>query len=155
LPADERRGIFNQVGFLAANSTSANPDPIHRGVFIASRVLCLNIAAPPDGVPPLPPITGGTNREVVANHTESSPVCQACHAQLIKPLGSTFENDDAAGAYRTPDNGEAVDASAEPMIDGERRSVQNPVELAEALAESRQAHECFASHLVEYAFGRS
>src|SRR5690606_28013860 len=46
LPEDERRGIFNQVGFLAANATSVNPDPIHRGVFIATRVLCLRIAAP-------------------------------------------------------------------------------------------------------------
>jgi hypothetical protein len=155
LPEDERRGIFNQLGFLAANSTSVNPDPIHRGVFIATRVLCLGIAAPPDGVPPLPPIENGTNREIVANHTESSPVCRACHAQLINPLGFPFENYDASGAYRTTDNGEPVDASSAPFIDGAPLPVENAVELAEALGQSPQAHECFASHLLEYTFGRT
>jgi hypothetical protein len=154
LPEDERRGIFNQIGFLAANATSVNPDPIHRGVFIATRVLCLGIAAPPDGVPPLPPIVNGTNREIVENHTQSSPVCQACHASLINPFGFPFENYDASGAYRTTDNGEPVDASSAPVIDGEPLAVENSVELAEALGRSRQAHECFSSHLVEYAFGR-
>jgi hypothetical protein len=154
LPEDERRGIFNQIGFLAANATSINPDPIHRGVFIATRVLCLGIAAPPDGVPPLPPIVNGTNREIVENHTQSSPVCQACHATVINPFGFPFENYDASGAYRTTDNGEPVDASSAPIIDGEPLAVENSVELAEALGRSRQAHECFSSHLLEYAFGR-
>lgn len=154
LPANERRGFFNQVGFLAANSTSSNPDPIHRGVFIATRVLCLAIAAPPDGVPPLPPIENGTNRQVVENHTQSSPVCQACHATLINPFGFTFENYDASGAYRSVDHGEPVDARTEPVIDGEPRDIGNSIELVEALSESRQANECFVSHLAEYAFGR-
>lgn len=154
LPQNERRGILNQVGFLAANATSINPDPIHRGVFVATRVLCLRIAAPPDGVPPLPPIEDGTNREIVANHTESSPVCRTCHGTLINPLGFAFENYDAAGAYRTTDNGEPVDASVAPSLDGAAVDVENSVELAEALGQSRQAHECFSSHLVEYAFGR-
>jgi hypothetical protein len=154
LPDSQRRGIFNQLGFLAANATSTNPDPIHRGVFIATRVLCIGIAAPPDGVPPLPPIQNGTNREIVANHTESSPVCKACHGTIINPLGFTFENYDAAGAYRTLDHGEPVDAHTTPNLDGEQREIANSVELADALGQSRQAHECFSSHLVEYAFGR-
>jgi len=154
LPENERRGIFNQVGFLAANATSVNPDPIHRGVFIATRALCLRIAAPPDGVPPLPPIENGTNREIVANHTESSPVCAACHGTLINPLGFAFENYDAAGAYRITDNGQPVDARVTPNLDGARVDIENSVELATALGQSRQAHECFSSHLVEYAFGR-
>lgn len=154
LPADQRRGFFNQLGFLAANATSVNPDPIHRGVFVATRVLCLGIAAPPDGVPPLPPIENGTNREIVENHTQSSPVCQACHATLINPLGFPFENYDAAGGYRTSDNGEPIDATSRPFIDGEPREIENSIQLAEVLSQSRQAHECFVSHLAEYAFGR-
>jgi hypothetical protein len=154
LPAAERRGFLNQIGFLAANSTSVNPDPIHRGVFVAKRLLCIQIAAPPDGVPPLPPVNQGTNRQVVENHTQTTGVCKGCHETLINPFGFPFENYDASGAYRTTDNGQAVDASASPIIDGQAVPVANSVELAEALATSRQAHECFASHLVEYAFGR-
>lgn len=154
LPEGERAGFLNQVGFLAANSTSVHPDPIHRGVFVATRMLCITIAAPPDGVPPLPPILEGTNRQVVENHTESAGVCRGCHETLINPFGFPFENYDASGAYRTSDNGLPVDASAAPFIDGEPVPVQNSRELAEALSTSPQAHECFASHLVEYAFGR-
>jgi len=154
LPENQRRGFLNQVGFLAANSTSVNPDPIHRGVFIAKRLLCLQIAAPPDGVPPLPPNNQGTNRQVVENHTQTNGVCKGCHETLINPFGFPFENYDASGAYRTTDNGQPVDASSSPFIDGEQIQVDNSLELAEALATSRQAHECFTSHLVEYAFGR-
>ncbi len=154
LPAGQRRGILNQIGFLAANATSVQPDPIHRGVFVATRVLCRTIAAPPDGVPPLPPVVDGTNREVVEKHTESSPVCRACHETQINPFGFPFENYDATGAYRSMDNGHPVDARTTPRLDGAELEVDNSLELADALSESPEAHECFVSHLLEYAFGR-
>src|SRR5690606_11779119 len=63
LPTDERRGLFTQIGFLAANSTSVNPDPIHRGVFLAKHIGCFTLAAPPDDIPELPsPKEDETNR---------------------------------------------------------------------------------------------
>jgi hypothetical protein len=154
LPRNERRGLFNQIGFLAANATSVQPDPIHRGVFMATRVLCLGLPAPPDGVPPLPPVVEGTNRQVVANHTESAALCRGCHQTVINPLGFPFEHYDATGAYRTIDNGLPVDSSSSMTIDGKAVALGNSLDLAEALATSRQAHECFVSHLVEYALGR-
>src|SRR4029078_12826942 len=73
---------------------------------------------------------------------------------IINPLGFTFENYDAAGAYRTLDHGEPVDAHTTPHLGGQQRESGNSGDLAEALGQSRQAHECFSSHLVEYAFGR-
>lgn len=155
LPADERRGLFTQVGFLAANSTSINPDPIHRGVFLAKRILCRSISAPPDNVTPLPPSGEGTNRDVVERHTESQAGCRSCHERHINPYGFVFENYDAVGAFRTIDNDLPVDASASPVLDGEERPVSGAVEFAEALAGSREAHECYARHLLEYAHGRN
>lgn len=155
LPADERRGLFTQAGFLAANATGIHPDPIHRGVFVAKRVLCRAIAAPPDNVTPLPPSGVGTNRQIVKEHTQSQASCASCHEQRINPYGFVFENYDAVGAFRTLDNNLPVDASATPMLDGAYVSVQNALEFATALAASREAHDCFARHLLEYALGRN
>jgi hypothetical protein len=155
LPAAERRGLFTQAGFLAANATGISPDPIHRGVFVAKRVLCREIAAPPDDVTPLPPSGIGTNRQIVEEHTESSPGCAYCHQQRINPYGFVFENYDAVGAYRTVDNGLPVNAAAVPMLDGDTLPVTGALEFATALSTSREAHDCFAQHLFEYALGRN
>lgn len=155
LPAEERRGVFTQAGFLAANATGVSPDPIHRGVFIAKRILCRSIAAPPNDVTPLPPSGLGTNRQMVEEHTQSGPGCASCHESRINPYGFVFENYDAVGSYRTLDNGFPVDASATPMLDGRYAAVDDAIGFASALASSREAHDCFARHLYEYAIGRS
>jgi hypothetical protein len=155
LPAGERRGLFTQAGFLAANATGISPDPIHRGVFIAKRVLCREIAAPPNDVTPLPASGLGTNRQIVEEHTESSPGCASCHRQRINPYGFVFENYDAVGAYRTIDNGLPVSAAAVPILDGDTVPVADALEFATALSTSREAHDCFAQHLFEYALGRN
>jgi hypothetical protein len=155
LPPDERRGLFTQAGFLASNATGVSPDPIHRGVFIAKRILCRAIAAPPDNVTPPPPSGVGTNRQIVEEHTESRPGCAACHEQRINPYGFVFENYDAVGAYRTTDNGLPVNAGAEPMLDGDSVPVDDALGFATALSTSREAHDCFARHLFEFALGRN
>lgn len=155
LPAGERRGLFTQAGFLAANATGISPDPIHRGVFIVKRVLCREIAAPPNDVTPLPPSGIGTNRQIVEEHTESSSGCASCHQQRINPYGFVFENYDAIGAYRTIDNDLPVSAAAVPMLDGDTVRVADALEFATALSTSREAHDCFARHLFEYALGRN
>jgi hypothetical protein len=151
----ERKGVFTQLGFLALKATSANPDPIHRGVHIARRFMCTPIAAPPAMVPPVPEAQGRTNRETVATHTEApGSSCATCHATIINPLGFPFENYDAIGSYRTTDNSHPVDASADPLIGGEKVHVSNALELAQALANSGAAHRCYAQRWLEYAYGR-
>jgi hypothetical protein len=151
----QRKGVFTQLGFLALNATSVNPDPIHRGVYIARRFACMQIAAPPAMVPPVPEAQGRTNRETVAAHTEApGSLCATCHAGIINPLGFPFENYDAIGSYRITDNSHPVDASADPLIAGEKVHVNNALELAQALANSAAAHRCYAQHWLEYAYGR-
>jgi Protein of unknown function (DUF1592)/Protein of unknown function (DUF1588)/Protein of unknown function (DUF1595)/Protein of unknown function (DUF1585)/Protein of unknown function (DUF1587) len=155
LPDSERRGILTQIGFLASNATSANPDPIHRGVFVARRILCLTISAPPEMIPPLPPAGGRTNRETVEQHTEqSATLCATCHKATINPLGFPFEGYDALGAFRTTDNGLPVDASSAPRIDGAETPVDDALGLVDAIAASTAAHACYAQHWLEFALGR-
>ena len=151
----ERKGLFTQVGFLAKNATSVNPDPIHRGVFVAKRMACILIAAPPDNVPDLPNFEGMTNRQAVEEHTEQEgSTCSACHSTLINPFGFPFENYDAMGAYRTMDGEFTVDPATTVLLDGEQVPVANALELADALAGSQAVHDCYLQHWIEYANGR-
>ncbi|MCB9756462.1 MAG: DUF1592 domain-containing protein [Myxococcales bacterium] len=155
LDPEERRGVFTQVGFLASNSTSVNPDPIHRGVFLVKEIVCLTVAAPPDGVPPVPPQADGkTNRQMVEEHTEvPGSVCVGCHGVFINPYGFPFEHYDAMGAYRIEDNGLPVDAATELTLGG-GIAVDNALDLVEALAGEQQAHDCYLEHWIEFAHGR-
>lgn len=155
LDPSQRRGIFTQVGFLAANASSVNPDPIHRGKFLAERVVCAELPAPPDMIPPLPDISGETNRESIEQLTEQpGTACAGCHTTLINPYGFPFENYDAVGAWRTQDDGFDVDASATITLDGEEHSVTNALELIDVLADSPSVHACYLRHWVEFAAGR-
>lgn len=156
LDASQRAGIFTQVGFLASNATSADPDPIHRGVFIARRVNCIPIQAPPDSLPPLPSPSGQSNRQLVTEHTEAEgTTCRNCHVTIINPFGFAYEHYDAIGAFRTEDRSHPVDARAEVMVDGGTAAVQDAVELAQVLADSANVHECMTGHLLAYAQGRN
>jgi hypothetical protein len=151
----ERRGLFTQIGFLAKNATSVNPDPIHRGVFVAKRMACMLIAAPPDNVPLLPDFEGMTNRQAVEEHTEQEgSTCSACHSTIINPFGFPFENYDAMGAFRTMDGEFTVDPATTVVLDGEPVPVANALALADALAASPSVHECYLQHWIEYANGR-
>jgi hypothetical protein len=155
LDPQQRRGILTQIGFLAHNATSVNPDPIHRGVFVAKRLTCLAIAAPPDNVPPVPDFEGKTNRQAVEEHTQAEgSTCVACHGSIINPYGFPFEVYDAMGAWRTEDNDMPVDASSEVAIGSEIVAVDNAIDLAEALAASSALHECYLRHWIAYANGR-
>lgn len=155
LDSSQRRGVFTQVGFLASNATTVLPDPIHRGAFLAERIACIHIAAPPANTPPPAVVPGQTNRETIAEHTEQpGSICAGCHAQIINPFGFAFEHYDAIGAWRNEDSGFAVDASARPPVDGAPTPVAGAPELADALADSQWAHECYARHWMEFAFGR-
>ncbi|MEZ4221430.1 MAG: DUF1592 domain-containing protein [Polyangiaceae bacterium] len=155
LPASERRGVFTQVGFLATNAGSKDPDPIHRGAYLARRINCINVSAPPGNIPPLPASDGRSNRQTVEDHTEQpGSDCANCHSVYINPFGFPFEMYDAIGAVRTDDNGHPIDTATEPLIDGENRAVADAVDLAQQMAESTSVHECYAKYWVEYSFNR-
>lgn len=155
LDPTERSGIFTQIGFLASHATSSEPDPIHRGVFLAKRINCLDLSAPPDEVPELPVPSGQSNRQLVEEHTEAEgSTCRNCHSTIINPFGFAYEHYDAIGSYRTEDRTHPVDASSEVPLDGGRKFIENAVDLAAAMAQSPQVHECISSHLIAYAQGR-
>ena len=155
LDGQDRAGIFTHVGFLAANATSVDPDPIHRGKFLAERMACLPITAPPVTIPPPPQVSDKTNRQRIEEYTEADgSECASCHKTLINPFGFPFENYDSIGALRTTDQGLPVQTDASPILDSVPTPVADGVELATAMATSAGVHECYVTHVLEFVYGR-
>lgn len=148
-----RPGVLTRSGFLAVNATAYDPNPIHRGVFVDRHVLCISLPAPPDDFSIPDGVEGNTNRERIENAT--SECGTTCHTPLINPPGYAFENYDAMGAWRDQDNGYDVDASGTLGFDGIQNSWQTGAELVGQIAESAQAHQCYARNWFEYINGRA
>ncbi len=154
LDPTQRAGVLTQIGFLAANGEQDTPNIIIRGVHIARKVMCAALPPPPKNVPPLPAIQPNmTNRQRVQLATGEAP-CSACHSTIINPLGMALEHLDGVGKYRTIDNGQPIDSATTYTIDGQPVSIAGAVELANAIANSEQAHACYAQNMAEYLYGR-
>jgi hypothetical protein len=155
LDPTKRSGILTQPGFLSAYIHGDDPDIIHRGVFIAQRVLCIELPPPDPAATPLPEIEPNmTNRERVEKTTGKGTCGEGCHGVWINPLGYAFENYDAVGKYRTMDYGKPVDASGSTVLDGAVQTFSNGVELSHLIGEAKQTHDCYARKLMAYLHGR-
>ena len=152
----ERGGILTQAAFLTTHAHRDSTSPVHRGIMVRENILCQPLDPPPAGVvTTLPPeMPAQTTRDRFIQH-EADPTCAGCHV-LIDPIGLTFENYDAVGAYRTVENGITIDASGEILEAG--ADVAGPfigaVELGQKLAESEAVRECVASQWFRFALGR-
>jgi len=151
----DRPGYFTRMGFLALNGTLRQPDPIHRGVEVLREILCVDVAPPVGEIPPLPPEEAGvTNRERVNAHTGPGTCGAACHGTIINPIGFAFENYDSVGAWRELDNGQSVDASGTFAAGDLTLEFENGVELLNLIADTAQAHACYAKYVAEFVLAR-
>ncbi len=151
---ESRPGFLTRLGFLAYNGTLRDPDPIHRGVDINNRLLCVQVSPPAGEIPALPDyVPGQTNRERVTAHTGEG-VCGNCHNTIINPPGFALEGFDAMGQARDTDNGKPIDTSGEYDFRDGKKSFDGIVDLAALLSESSQVHGCYTANLAEFALGR-
>jgi hypothetical protein len=158
LDPNQRSGLLTQAGFLSAYLGVDNePDIIHRGVFIAERLLCKTLP-PPDikaAGTMIPNTPGLTNRERVEATTGKGTCGQACHGALFNPLGYAFENYDAIGKYRAMDQGKPVNAADVYALDGKLKTFNNGVELSRLLADAKETHACYVRNMMTYLHGRA
>ena len=77
----------------------------------------------------------------------------ACHGS-IDPLGFAFENFDGAGACRTMDGGEPVDASGEIKTTDVDGAFDDAIGLTPALAGSQHVRDCMTAHWLQFALSR-
>ena len=142
-------GVLTQLGFLAQYDI-----PVRRGLAVRKRLLCLNVADPPDDVPPLDGADPNlTTREKFAQHTED-PTCAACHA-LLDPIGFGFEHFDEHGVWRDTEAGKPVDASGELVGAGAAGGEFDGVrELSEQLDAGPRVGMCASRNWFQRAFNQ-
>ncbi len=152
----DRSGYFAQVPYLMLLGDDEHSDAIHRGVFLNFQVLCAKLPVPPGQIPPLQaPDPNKTDRERIEEHTGFGTCGENCHGGYINPLGYAFENFDGLGRFRDMDKGLPVDtASAYPIGDQGMVEFSGAPELMSLLADSTEAHGCFAKNLMSYALQR-
>ena len=153
LAGTERRGVLTHGSVLMVTSYPTRTSPVLRGKWVLEQLLGAPPPPPPPDVPALADgaaSSAGNLREALEQH-RANPACAACHARL-DPLGFALETFDAVGAYRTEDEGVAVEASGS-LPDGTR--VDGPAGLRQVLASRRQEFvETLAANLLTYALGR-
>jgi hypothetical protein len=157
LDPTQRSGLLTQAGFLASYISVGNqPNIIHRGIFIASRLLCKEMPEPdPAAIASgLVDTPGLTNRERVEATTGVGTCGFRCHGSLFNPLGFAFENYDAIGKYRTMDEGKVVNAADAYSLDGKLQSFNNAIELSALLAAAKETHHCYLQNLLSYLQGQ-
>lgn len=146
-----RSGILTQVSMLAMFSHPGRSSPTLRGVALMEILLCQHMPPPPPDVDfselnnddgPLK-----TVRDRLIAHSEN-PACAPCHMQT-DPLGLPLEHFDAIGSFRTHDNGELVNASAELM----GKDISGAQELGRHLRDNPRYPACVARKLYSYSRG--
>jgi len=149
-----RKGWLMQAPFSMLWSVGEQPHPIQRGVAVHTNVLCADLPPPTLDTPSLPPPMADdlTNRERITALTEG---CGGdCHGRFIDPLGFAFESLDGMGRERTTDNGRPIDTTGSyPFAEG-TKAFGSAEELMQILADSPQAHTCYAKKVTGYGLQR-
>ena len=153
LAGTERRGVLTHGSVLMVTSYPTRTSPVLRGKWVLENLLGAPPPPPPPDVPALADgaeASAGSLREALERH-RANPACAACHARL-DPLGFALEGFDAVGAFRTEDEGVAVEASGA-LPDG--TVVDGPAGLRRVLLDRRDEFvETLAAKLLTYALGR-
>jgi hypothetical protein len=152
----KRMGLLTQAGIMTGTIVTNESNPVLRGTFIINRMMCLNIHLPTDpavlAMVKVPVnVAGTTARERFTAHRQQT-VCAGCHA-VIDPVGFPFESYDPIGQWRDTENGVALDLSG--SVPGTDGTINGGVELAQKLAGSVDAQDCFAQQWLEFGYGKT
>ena len=151
MPEQRAVGVLSHPYLQAYYAYHDSGSPIHRGVFLAKRILGRTLRPPVDAIVPISEETapGLTTRERVAKQT-SGAMCQSCH-RIINPLGFVFENYDAIGRFRTEESGKPVDATGSYVThSGDQVEFRNLKELSNFLVDSPEVHQAIVKQLFQF-----
>jgi hypothetical protein len=148
----QRGGLLTQAGITAGPIHSNDNNPVVRGAFVLKKLLCIPIASPPDSLGPIvppDPALGGTARDRFAEHSNKD-ACRGCH-RVLDPLGFALENFNAIGQWQDHENNLPINV----LVESPQLGVFNgAIEMGKKLAESPEAHGCFATNWANFAYAR-
>lgn len=149
----QRLGLLTQGGLLTGTTVTNSTNPVRRGGFLLSHVLCIEVPLPSEAlaalIKPPEPYSGSTGRERFTAHSQNEE-CAGCHA-LLDPPGFALENYDAVGLWRDRENDVLIDASGNLPGVG---AFSGPVELVQKVAANPITHACFAEQWQKFGYGR-
>jgi hypothetical protein len=150
----KRAGLLTQASILTATTPGSRTDPVIRGKWLYTKMLCGKVPDPPTNVPELEePLPGQSVRDRLAQH-RADPECAQCHA-LMDPIGFGFENFDGVGLWRDTENGASIDDSGEIPIGDVAGPFNGAIEFGQKMAESSDVRACYVSRYLTYAYGRA
>lgn len=147
--------VFTMPGFLGSLSVSALTNPVKRGIYFSSRILCRQVPRPPADagafkVETLKPDT--TPRQRLALHTTQAS-CAICHAS-VDPIGLGLETFDSLGRDRSVYDFKAViDPKGTMKLDGKFFAFEDARSLVNAIGSSEDFTACMTVTLTEFALG--
>ncbi len=155
LDTTQRSGVLTHASILAKTTPGSRTNPVVRGKFVYAGLLCGQVPDPPPGlvVTEPEPDPNRSTRERFAVHRESA-ACAGCHV-MLDPIGFGFEHFDGVGLWRDDENGLPIDDTGEIPNTDLQGTFNGVVDLGQKLAGSRDAHDCFASQWVNYAYARN
>jgi hypothetical protein len=144
---DPHVGLLTQVSFLSLHSHPGSSSPTLRGKALRENFMCQPIQPPPANVDfsiLSDTETYKTARDRMTQHRRN-PTCAGCH-RLMDPMGLALENFDAAGVYRTTENGVPIDASG----DLNNQKFSTPAQLEAVLRDTPQITSCVVNRAYSY-----
>ena len=154
LDKTRRGGILTQASVLTATTPGSHNNPVVRGKFVYTELLCGVVPDPPPGLNIVEPVETPTmtTRELFMAHRQ--PACAGCHARLDN-VGFGFEHYNGVGLWQDLDNGQAIDDTGN-IPDGDiAGNFKGVIELATKIASSTQAHDCYVGQWLNFAYGRT
>ncbi len=154
LPPEERAGLFTHPHFLATTSID-DSNPVRRGFFLRTHVLCDYVPPHPGVEGPFPPEDDGLTTRQWYEAVLFDGSCWACHVYGTG-MGFGFEHYDALGRYRTEEEGLPVDSTAiVRRLEGEQEEFADAPTMMRALALDGQVQRCMARQWLTFLLGRS
>ncbi len=151
MPREQRSGALSHPYLMSGLAYHNASSPIHRGVFLAKRMLGRSLRPPVDAISPISEeaTPGMTTRERVALQTQGA-MCQSCH-RVINPLGFALEHYDAIGRYRSEERGKGIDAAGLYITsDGTPVAFSGVRELSEFMASSEEARDSLVRQMFQH-----
>jgi hypothetical protein len=147
-----RAGLLTQGGVAAGPIHSNDTNPVVRGAFVLKKLLCITIGSPPDSLGPIvkpDPALGGTARDRFSEHSKRDE-CRSCHL-ILDPIGFALENFNAIGQWQDHENNLPINVTVDSPQLG---AFSGAVEMGKKLADSPDAHACFATNWANFAYAR-